>query len=121
MFETLPESLKPRNGTWLVGRRVSPELSHRLGGQPAVMTGEFASVKNDGDAIEVTIDAGDVDYHEIHLVGQILAKFPASQSATIHKLRIHDRLTVSGTIKQMVVRGSGFDTAFVWLQDCQLK
>jgi hypothetical protein len=121
MFETLPENLKPHNGTWLVGRRVSPELSHRLGGQPAVMTAEFASVKNTADELEVTLDAGDIEYRGIHLTGQILARFPAGQAAAIHNLRIHDRVTITGTINQMVVRGSGFDTAFVWIKDCQLK
>jgi S1-C subfamily serine protease len=121
MFETLPESLKPQNGTWLVGRRVSPELSHRLGGQTALMAGEFASVKTDGDQIEVTLDTGDIEYRGLHLVGQILARFPASQSAAFHSMQVHNHVTVSGTIKQMVVRGSGYDTAFVWLQDCQLK
>jgi hypothetical protein len=123
MFETLPGDLQPSNGKWLVGRKVSPELTHRLADQLAVVTGEFASYKKDGfrQVIEVTLDTGPIDYRGFHLTGQVFARFPLNQEGRIQQMTIHDRLTVSGKIDGVVVRGSNLDKAFAWLNGAQLK
>jgi len=55
------------------------------------------------------------------LTGQIIAKFPAEQTYRFQNLRIHDQLTIEGTISRVVVRGSGFDTVFVSLDNCRIK
>ena len=121
MLETLPADLQPSGQQWIVGRRVSPELISRLRGQPAEMVGEFASTRTEGDSIEVTLDGGGIDYRGFHLTGQIIAKFPAEQTYRFQNLRIHDQLTIEGTISRVVVRGSGFDTVFVSLDNCRIK
>lgn len=120
MFETLPASLQPSNGTWIVGRRVSPELTERLRDQPAELSGEFASFHSLGDEVEVMLDSDPINYHGIRLTGQIRARFPQSELARLQALTVHQRVTVAGKIDQMVVRGSGFDTSFLWLKECRL-
>jgi S1-C subfamily serine protease len=121
MFATLPPELQPRGHTWYVTHRTNPELTHRLSGQAAVMSAGFASVAPDDTGVEVTLDTGIIDYRGFQFGGQIKAHFPADQAAQFKDMRIHDPVTISGTIKQVVLRGGNLTQAFLWLEDCKVK
>jgi hypothetical protein len=120
MFETLPNELQPSGPQWAVGRRVSPDLSHRLKNQPALLTGEFGGAEVRGQFLEVTLDAGYVDYRGFRFVGQIICRFPAT-STQFKTARVHDKFTVAGKIDGCVVRGSTIDKVFLWLNEPQTK
>jgi hypothetical protein len=79
--------------------------------------GDVAPCRDRAYLAEVTIDGGGIDYRGFHLTGQIIAKFPAEQAYRFQNLRIHDQLTIEGAISRVVVRGSGFDTMFVSLDN----
>jgi S1-C subfamily serine protease len=121
MFDTLPTSLQPHGDKWYVGTRVSPDLTGRLRGKPVLIIGEFASTKTTDKGIEATFDAEEINYRGFQLVGEIIVRFPASQADKLKTLRIHDKITISGTIEQMVVRGGNINKAFLWINDAQMK
>ncbi len=121
MFDTLPSALQPHGDKWYVGTRVSPDLTQRLKDKPVLITAEFATMKTTDRGIEANFDADEINYRGFQMTGQIIVRFPASQAERLKALRIHDKVTISGSIDSMVVRGSPINKAFLWIKDAQMK
>jgi hypothetical protein len=123
MFEILPGTLQPTARIWIVGTRVSPTLTERLRGKVAQLTGEFGSYKGESDKIELSLDTDELNYRGFKLDGEIFAAMSKDQLEKLKTFKIHDKIVVTGKIKQMVVRGvtargQAINKAFLWLDDC---